>query len=130
MQRILCFVALEVQGYLVKWERLTWEAKGFSVASLHDKEEGMVTVISDCTEKASIAKGRRMSLRLRMRWGIVNFVNSFDRVCYPLAPMSFSTVREYEMMIDAHTHMCDSSSLEELHRFTTIITFSHCTWNE
>ena len=44
MAGILCFVALEVPGYLVKWERLTCETEGFSVASLRDKLEGMVTV--------------------------------------------------------------------------------------
>ena len=59
VQRILCFV---VQGYLVKWERLTWEvAEGLSVAALRDREEvGMVVAVSDCTEKASIGEARRM----------------------------------------------------------------------
>jgi len=45
----------------MKWERLTWEvAEGLSVAPLRDREEGMVVAVSDCTEKASIGKGRRM----------------------------------------------------------------------
>ena len=69
----------------------------------------------DCTEKASISIGRRMSLRLRMRRGIVKFVNSFDHV-YPLLLSSLigTNVILYcawiYMMIYAHTHMCDSSS--------------------
>lgn len=53
MQRILCFVDVVEEGYLVKWERLTW-AEDFSVAPLCDKEEGMVVRVRDCREKASI----------------------------------------------------------------------------
>ena len=58
MQRIFCFVDLVVQGYLMKWERLTWEvAEGLSVAPLRDREEGMVVAV-----KILGGEGRAMML--------------------------------------------------------------------
>lgn len=97
LQRIPCFVDLVEEGYLVKWERLTW-AQGFSVAPLCDKEEGMVVRVRDCTEKASIDTEVEGYGGLRMRRGIVKL--SFDDVIHcnllSLPPMPSSTLCGYD----------------------------------